>query len=99
MLQHDKDFQEKLNSFSKDLVEFYNYLDYLLLSPKDITSFKYSLELAFNILKDYISNRESLYFKKLINEKEYEKAKAYLTKLVKKIEFPPKELSYYISQS
>ncbi|MBO3318026.1 UV DNA damage repair endonuclease UvsE [Clostridium perfringens] len=98
LLQYDKDFQKNLNSFSKGLIEFYNYLDNLLLSPKDIIGFKYSLELAFNILKDHISNRESLYFKKLINEKEYEKAKVYLTKLVKKIEFPPKKLSYYISQ-
>ncbi len=73
LLQHDKDFQKNLNSFSKGLIEFYNYLDKLLLSPKDIIGFKYSLELAFNILKDHISNRESLYFKKLINEKEFEK--------------------------
>lgn len=99
LLQYDKDFQKKLNSFSHGLIEFYSYLDNLLLSPKDIIGFKYSLELAFTILKDHISNRETLYFKKLINEKEYEKAKVYLTKLVKKIEFPPKELSYYISQS
>ncbi len=99
LLQYDKNFQKKLNSFSHGLIELYSYLDNLLLSPKDIIGFKYSLELAFTILKDHISNRETLYFKKLINEKEYEKAKIYLTKLVKKIEFPPKELSYYISQS
>ncbi|EGT3616635.1 UV DNA damage repair endonuclease UvsE, partial [Clostridium perfringens] len=99
LFQHDRNFYNTIKSFSNNLINFYSYLDELLLTPNDNIGFKYSLELAFNIIEDYMSKREITHFKKIIKEKELEKAKLYLKKISKKIEVPPKELAYYFSRN
>ncbi|MGG5462714.1 UV DNA damage repair endonuclease UvsE [Clostridium sp. B9] len=96
LLQYDKDFHE--NTYG-NIVDFYKYLDEATTKEFDLIGFKYSLELAFNIIDDYMTKREISHFKKLIKEKDLKKAKLYLKKINSKIEIPPRELAYYFSRN
>ncbi|HHD2752429.1 TPA: UV DNA damage repair endonuclease UvsE [Clostridium perfringens] len=99
LFQHDKNFHHTIEKLPNNIIDFYIYIDNLLLKPNDNVGFKYSLDLAFNIIEDYMSKREISHFKTLIKEKEFEKAKLYLKKITNKIEIPPMELSYYFSRN
>lgn len=96
LLQYDSFFSESSNN---NIIDFYRYVDKTMLKEFDLIGFKYSLELAFNIIKDYMTKREISHFNKLIKEKELEKGKLYLKKISLKIEMPPKELAYYFSKN
>lgn len=99
LFQYDKNNSLNLNKFKGSILDFYSYLDELLLRDFDLLGFEYSLELAFNIIKNSMTKREISHFTKLISSKEFKKAKLYLNKISKKIETPPKELSYYFSRN
>lgn len=99
LLQYGTNYCNSNNSTCNSIIDFYTYLDKLLVCSHDAIGFKNSLILALDIIEHDITKREYKYFKKLIDENKLSKAKLYLIKLIKKIEFPQKKLSYYISQS
>lgn len=99
LLQYGEEIIPNSQTFNNSIFNFYLYLDELLLSKAHPIGFKYSLESAFNIIKDLMTKREISHFNKLILSNDFEKAKFYLNKISKKLETPPKELSYYFSRN
>ena len=96
--EYFESFNENPSILHKSLREYYFSLDKALLCKKKHKNLSLSIPLAKEELKPYINSRENTYLEKLISKGELLKAKSYIKKLVKRIEFPKKKLSYYISQ-